>query len=309
MSEASQSGSLVPSDRDTEGLTPIQRVVEAVLGDTEQLIKVGKRMHPGIASRASAKKFDETAAVGDRFFVSVAPYEAANEAEAAMLEDRPYNRLGLRLKNGNSIRTGRDEVDIARRRPVISATEEELALEVEAQHAAKAEREDLVASHELGEGAPVLVNEFGGLNIYDIDGTAHDLVLRAVLARTLGAKDVGDLVEMGLFDDRVAQRFNEGIAQLFRQVAKNLDVLTQLPQESLSLAGPPILEHSIEQAREFLKERKFAALALAIAAHDYFDVKGAEFLISYREPNFDNDYTYDAIRNGKQGYRGTKISE
>lgn len=291
--------------------TEVVALSQEALGDTlltrgGALLLAGANLHPGIVPNLDAVHFDESAAEGEKFFVSTTPYDEAQEAEAEMLPGGLYNRrLGLSVIDGGVIRT--IGADLAEDRPLIAKSSEELEAKIAAQKALQARQAELVDSSELGEGTIVLTNEFGGIDASeeDLGITAQDLVLRAMLARAISAQDVGNLVEAGLIDDRVAQRFYAKIANLFKSMNQNLDVLDQLPEATLKAAGPPILEHLVNGAREFVIENRFGLQALALAIHDKEDIEGLyEFTRNYRPPVFRDDYTFDGH---KPGYRAQEL--
>ncbi len=311
MSEADSSQR--PDNQTSPGtdIVPVQpeNIGEILLSNTDILLSAGSALHPTIVPNVDAKQFDGTAEKGEKFYVAVKPYEKAGEAEADMLDDRPYHRLGLRFVGGGIVKTRYG--DLARSRPLIARTPEELTAKIEVQKLLQTKRAELIEASPLGEGIIVLTNEFGGIDIRDdhLELTAQDLVLRAMIARVLEAKDVGNLVEMGLLDDHVAKLFGGSIASVFKDMDQNLGVLEQLPEAALKAAGPPILEHLVAETKKYVERLRFPLQALSIALHNKEDVRGLfELVRDYKPPTYDKDYDFDAMRLGKQGYRGTKIT-
>lgn len=147
-------------------------------------------------------------------------------------------------------------------------TAEEFKLRLEAYRRRDAEMQEFAEQHFLGRGGLLLENSFGGIDIGRPEETAKHLVMRTIIARKAGLREVDELVEIGILHPMLAEMVGEKIAEYMTGVNKFLDGLEALPAEARAGVAEPMLTTAVEQGVAFVEEQ---ARTVVSAANVYGD--------------------------------------
>ena len=183
---------------------------------------------------------------GSPIVVAEPPY--TNTKDAKIYDDHRYSAASVATFDPNTL---------------WAQTKSELMPKINDQLSLRAAKDELVASHPLGEGGLLLVNGFGGIDVEDPETSARHLIVRTIIAGDAQLETVKELAQAGLMHPLLGELMPDDIAKLLDDIGKVIDVVSMLPDSSRAAAGPALFEGAVQQATGFIEAHRDEILLAA----------------------------------------------